>query len=124
MTGLILEAALLFSMGMQIQTGYAVRYDPNVMERVAIVRGMEQQDCMVSSPVFDIGSWLYVYGKNTKQMLLCQVVDTSHPKDKPRHLQNNLIVELGYNNAIPICGGLNVPRRDCAVIVSQVSNVS
>ena len=110
---------LLVHAGTFSQSGYAPRYDPGVMERVAIIRHMPKVDCMISSPTLPLGTWLYVYGKNTKTVLLCRVTDVSAPKDKARHIRTKRIVELGYTAAIRLCGRKNLNNRpeQCPVTI-------
>lgn len=117
MTGAVIAAVI--ALGMQTHTGYAVHYSPNLMEQVSHNRGMEIVPCMISSPRYELNQWLYVYGHNTGKTLLCRTTDVSHPKDKPRHLEQNLLVELDYNSNWSICGSDKIRRIDCTVSVVE-----
>lgn len=90
------------------------------MEQVARNRGLEPSACMVSSPTQPIGSWLYVYGQNTGALRYCQVVDTSAPRDRARHLRTRRYVELSHEGALIFCGTTRGPVRECPVVVLVV----
>lgn len=79
---------------------YAVRYSPGVFERVAAHRGMQPAACMVAHPTAPIGAWLLVEGK---ARLRCQVVDTSQPKDRSRHIRLKRI-EVDPASGARLCG--------------------
>jgi hypothetical protein len=113
----ILLAVVLY--GGEMMGGYAPRYSPNVMERVARNRGMDVEGCMVSSPFYDIGTRVIVYGPNTDRALSCTVVDVSHPRDRARHIRTKRITELSYPAALALCGeqAIKDPPTKCPVIV-------
>jgi len=90
------------------------------MERVARTRHMSIVPCMVSSPVYSIGDWVYVEGVNTGKRLKCRITDVSAPKDKQRHIRMRLLTELGYANTLDICGSTNLPNRQCPVLVQRI----
>ncbi len=106
-------------MGFGSQSGYAARYAPGVMDRVAVNRGMPSVGCMISSPLYPIGEWVYVYGKVTGERLKCRITDTSAPKDKARHIRNRLFVELNYDSAYTICGSVTNSNKECPILISR-----
>jgi hypothetical protein len=101
------------------QRGFAPRYAPGVMERVARHRHMPIADCMISSPVLPLGTKVTVYGENTHRALECVVVDVSHPRDKARHIRTKRVIELGYASAEAICGKKHMrdPPIKCPVTI-------
>lgn len=109
----------LLSSGAVVQEGYGPRYSPGVMERVSRKRGLPIVDCMVSSPVYPIGTWVWVYGSNTGALEHCRVTDVSHPRDKARHLRTKRVAELGYNEAIRFCSRKHINHRpeQCPITV-------
>lgn len=116
MRGLVATAALALALG-QPQEGYAVRYAPGVMERVAADRDIAPQTCMVAwtqAIDADIGrAWLRIEGP--AGALDCLVVDLPHPRDRPALIKRGILVELGYDNRW-ICGARWTGRaRDCRV---------
>jgi hypothetical protein len=113
----ILLAVVLY--GGEMMSGFAPRYSPGVMERVARNRGMDVAGCMVSSPFYDIGTRVIVYGRNTDRALSCVVVDVSHPRDRARHIRTKRVVELGYPAALALCGRKHINHRpeQCPVVV-------
>jgi hypothetical protein len=113
----ILLAVVLY--GGEMMSGFAPRYSPNLMERVARNRGMDVAGCMVSSPFYDIGTRVIVYGPNTDRALSCVVVDVSHPRDRARHIRTKRITELSYPAALALCGRKHINHRpeQCPVVV-------
>jgi hypothetical protein len=113
----ILLAVVLY--GGEMMSGFAPRYSPGVMERVAARRGLEVAGCLVSSPVYDIGTRVIVYGPNTDRALSCTVVDVSAPKDRARHIRTRRITELSYPAALALCGRKHINHRpeQCPVVV-------
>lgn len=103
--------------------GYAPRYSPGVMERVADIRQMAHAECMVSSAYYPIGTEVYVWGKRTYTLRKCIVTDVSAPKDKARHRKTKRIIELGYTEALDICGKkyINSASKECPVIVIRLN---
>jgi hypothetical protein len=117
--GLIVQTALILSLGVTPATGYAVRYSPGVMERVADNRGIPHQPCMVAwtaAQDSDIGErWLTVAGPGGAAR--CLVVDLPHPRDRGALERRGILVELGYHSRW-ICGpGWSGRARDCPVRV-------
>jgi hypothetical protein len=99
------------------QVGYAPHYNPGVMERVADNRGLPRTACMVSSPVYPVGTRVLVYGVATKVLLACRVTDVSAPKDRVRHIRTRRVVELGFTEAVRLCGQTTEPPKKCPVVV-------
>lgn len=118
---LLVLAAL---MGWDVQEGYAPRYSKNLMEQVARNRDMPIVGCMISSPTLPLGSWAYVYGKRTHVLRYCRITDTSAPKDKQRHIRTKRIAELGYNEALSICGVeyINGSSKECPILLISEGN--
>jgi hypothetical protein len=106
-------------MGWSVQEGYAPRYAKGVMARVSINRGMPIVGCMISSPTLPLGSWVYVYGRRTRALRYCRITDVSAPKDRERHIRTRRIAELGYPEALSICGVeyINGSSIECPIIV-------
>lgn len=105
-------------MGIHTNHGYAARYNPGVMKRVAENRNLPVVSCMVSSPLYKIEDWVYVYGVKTGEKLRCRVTDTSAPQDKKRHLNHRLYAELNYDAAGKICGSVTNSNRECPIIIT------
>lgn len=77
--------------------------------------------CMVSSPRYDIGAWVYVWGVTTKVLRHCKVVDVSGPKDRERHLRTHREVEIAFENTVDLCGTTRGRVVDCPVIVIRIN---
>ncbi len=114
---LLILAAMI---GGDVTTGYAPHYRPGLMAEVAERRGIEQTACMVYSPVYPLGTRLWVYGERTGTLLRCTVVDVSHPRDKARHLRTKRVVELSYEVTRALCGTVKGMARECPVIVVKL----
>ena len=117
---ILIALALL---GGEAMDGYAPRYDKNVMERVAVHRDLPPVPCMVSSPNYDVGTWVYVWSATKKVLRHCRVTDVSHPRDRERHIRTKRIVELSYEMAIELCGQeyLHSRPEQCPVTVIRVN---
>lgn len=101
---------------------YAPHYRPGVMENVASNRGMEIVDCMVSSPIEPLGSWVYIHSLVTGYESWCRVTDTSAPQDRDRHIQKNRMIEFGWSITPQMCGITHVaqePPEACPVEVQH-----
>lgn len=103
-----------------IQSGYAPHYSPGLMARVARTRDMPPAACMVSSPVWPLGTQLWVYGERTQTLLPCTVVDVSAPKDRARHIRTKRVVELSYEVTKALCGSTKERVIDCPVTVVKL----
>ena len=112
--------SLVAFMGGEVQSGYAPHYSEGLMERLARSRDMASVPCMISSPVYRLGTWVYVYSPKTKALRYCRVTDTSHPKDRERHLKTKRVVELSYEVTTDLCGSTRQPVLDCPVIVIRL----
>jgi hypothetical protein len=97
--------------------GTAARYSPGLMERVAARRGMATNGCLISSAYYPIGTELWVFGRNTRALRLCTVVDVSHPRDMARHRRTKRLIEIAHEDAMSICGSVKSRPIDCPVIV-------
>jgi hypothetical protein len=105
--------------GGEVMSGYAPRYAKGVMERVSRNRDLPLVGCMVSSPYYEVGTRVIVYGSNTDRALSCRVTDVSAPKDRARHIRTRRVVELGFSEAQRLCGldHMADPPTKCPVIV-------
>ena len=103
--------------------GIAPHYAKGVMERVAEWRGLPADVCHVSSPVYPIGTPVYVYGLNTGVLRGCIVSDVSQPGHVARHIAKGYWAELGNNEARSICGksAMRDPPRSCPILVIRVN---
>lgn len=91
------------------------------MGKVAARRGIEPAACMVSSPRYPVGTWVYVWGVRTKVLRHCKVVDVSHPRDKARHLRTGREVEISFENTAQLCGSTKERPERCPIIVYRVN---
>jgi hypothetical protein len=98
-------------------TGFAARYAPGMMARVARNRHMAQATCMVASQFVGIGGWLTVTGLKTGAVRRCKVVDVPQPYDAKPLLRRGIVVELDHTSAKAICGSVREPPRQCPVRV-------
>lgn len=101
----------------ECQIGVAPHYSPGLMEKVADNRGLPRVACMVSSPIYPIGTRVMVYGVRTKTLLECRVTDISAPADRERHIRTRRVVELGFTEAVRLCGQTTEPPGKCPVVV-------
>ena len=124
MSRLLVELYILLALlGGEEMAGYAPRYAPGVMERVSRVRDLPPVECMVSSPYYAIGTWVWVWGKNTYSLHYCRVTDISAPRDRDRHIRTKRVIEVGYEEARRICGERHMRDRpeQCPVIVLRIN---
>jgi hypothetical protein len=103
--------------GWTVREASAPRYDPGVMQNVAIWRGLTPVPCMVSSPIVGISEWAFVYGKNTGALRYCKIVDTSEAIDRARHIRTKRFIEVSFENAVLFCGHTTERPESCPVIV-------
>jgi len=104
------------------------------MEQVARNRGMPQVDCMVSSPRYPLGTWVWVWGDNTGVLLRCRVTDESadtdtsgrgsSESDRERHKRLGWELELGNREARALCGlpAMREPPRGCPITVIRLED--
>ncbi len=90
------------------------------MARVARARDMQPQVCMVSSPIWPIGTRLWVYGEHTQVLLHCTVVDVSHPRDVKRHLRTRRLIELSYEVTEKLCKTTKGSSAECPVLIIKL----
>ena len=105
-------------------SGYAPRYSPGLMERVSRNRDLAPVECMVSSPVYPVDTWVWIWSKNRFTLHRCRVTDVSAAEDRARHLRTQRVAELGYEEARRICGEEHLQDRpeQCPIIVIRVNN--
>ena len=118
--GLIRLYILLALCGGSVYEGHAPHYARNLMDRVAARRDLAPAPCMVSSPRYAIGSFVYVYGKQTGALRHCKVVDVSADADRARHIRTGREVELDYAVTAAICGTTRGSVAECGVIVIRL----
>ena len=99
------------------QEAYAPHYSKGLMAKVAARRDMQPQACMISSAQFEIGTWLWVFGKRTGALLHCQVVDVSASRDRARHLRTKRLIELSYEVTVALCGTTKGSSAECPVLI-------
>ena len=124
MSRLLVELYIALALlGGEEMSGYAPRYAPGVMERVSRVRDLPPVECMVSSPYYTVGTMVWVWGKNTHALERCRVTDVSHPRDRERHIRTKRIIEVGYQEALRICGAEHMRDRpeQCPVTVIRIN---
>lgn len=90
------------------------------MDQVSRNRDMPPVACMVSSPVYPLGDWLWVYGQRTDRLLHCRVTDVSHPKHRQGHINRRIWVELSYENTQALCGTTRGSVKECPVLVVKL----
>ncbi len=100
-----------------VETGYAPHYSPGVMDRVAANRGMPPAACMVSSPVYPLGTMLWVWGERTQTLLHCRVTDVSQPRHRKGHIARRIWVELDFAVTEALCGSTRERVTSCPVVV-------
>jgi hypothetical protein len=93
------KAALILALGVWHE-GWAVRYDPGGMERVAGKRGMSIVPCMVAHHSLPLGTWVEVEGPAGKAK--ARVTDVSQPWDAERHKRLKRM-EFSYRCSLAIC---------------------
>ena len=102
------------------QDGYAARYAPGVMAKVAKVRGIASADCMValtSARTITGRQWIWVLGRRTQALRRCKVVDLPQDNDREVLKQRGIVVELDHDSARAICGSVVDPPSQCPVRV-------
>ena len=120
------------TIGAVIHSGYAPHYSPGLMARVARNRDLSVVSCMVSSPRYPVGTWVYVVSLKTQTYEYCRVTDVSNPtrtckqnllrceSDRERHLRTKREVELSYEAALRICGRAAIRDRPEACPITVV----
>lgn len=101
--------------------GFAPRYSPQLMARVAERRGMAVQGCLISSAYYPLGTHLWVWGVKTKRLKDCTVVDVSADKDRARHRRTKRLIEIAHEDAQELCGSTKSRPTDCPVITFLVN---
>lgn len=128
-SGLVVKLAIILSVGAASTNwdrGFAAHYSPGLMARVANNRNLPIVPCMISSPVYEIGTWVYVEGINTGKRLYCRVTDVSNPasvdgkeSDRDRHIRMALLAELAFENTLDICGSTTLANRECPILIGR-----
>lgn len=97
----------------------AARYDPGVMEGVAIYRGLAWTGCGMAYDGPPLGTMVRVEGVRTGVARTCQVVDVSETIDLARHVKARQ-VELDDRAARAVCGRryYRSRPRECPVRVT------
>jgi hypothetical protein len=97
--------------------GYAARYGAGKMARVATVRGIPHERCMIAATRERIGTWVRVEGVRTGTVVDCIVVDVVADKDRREVERRGIVVELDHAWAVPVCGSARERPERCPVIV-------
>lgn len=115
----IILVALFLTQNVTPYKGYAVHYSPGLMERVANKRGLEQAECMISSPLTnDIGAIIIV--ESEWGTMACQVTDVSQPRHRKAQLRTKTYVEFNFEAAKKMCNITKVaekPRTACPITI-------
>lgn len=126
-TGMVANAALILALGIgpapsrsTDYVGYAVRYAPHVMSRVARNRGITWQPHMAAYTYArgeDMGHlWLHIVGPAGEADFL--VVDLPQPRDRAGLIRRGVIAELDYQSGFLICGkGWTGKATECKIKV-------
>lgn len=90
------------------------------MERVAVVRGIAWESCMVAwtyAEDADMGRrWVVVEGVLTGVRKSCKVVDLPQPFDREALDRRGVALELDWHSGIAICGeGWRGAARECPI---------
>lgn len=115
-----LALVLALGVGGARQEGYAARYAPGVMARVARVRGIASASCMValtSARRITGRQWVLVIGRRTGAARWCKVVDLPRDGDRQALEQRRIVVELDEESARSVCGSVVDPPKACPVRV-------
>jgi len=115
-----LALVLALGIGGMHEEGYAARYAPGVMGRVARVRGTAPADCMValtSARRITGRQWVLVVGRRTGVARWCKVVDLPRDEDRQALEERGIIVELDQESARAVCGSVVDPPKACPVWV-------
>jgi hypothetical protein len=99
-----------------VEIGFVPHYRLHLMRAVAERRDVVQTACMVASPRYSIGDWVWLYRIQTGKLLHCQVVDVSAPQDRRRHHRTRRVVELSYEVTCVICGSTLERADRCPVV--------
>jgi hypothetical protein len=100
-----------------VQESYAPHYAPGLMAKVSRNRDMPPVACMISSAQYEIGDWLWIYGKRTETLLHCRVTDVSHPTHRQGHIDRRRLVELSYEVTRALCGTTKGSSIECPVLI-------
>lgn len=112
---------ILIGLGLGVvQEGWAPHYSKGLMQAVAARRDITPVPCMVSSPVYAVGDWVYVWGRRTGVLRHCKIVDVLHPRDRARHIRTRRWVEISYEVTVALCGSTKGRPTDCPVIVFKL----
>jgi hypothetical protein len=101
--------------------GYAAHYRKNLMEQVAIRRGLPPGSHYVASPHDAIGQRLEVCRARRCERVV--VADVPHPRDRDRIIRRGIVTELSWPLAQRLCGLQYVgqePPSACPVTVRRL----
>lgn len=102
------------------QEGLAVRYAKGKMERVATVRGIVWEPCMVAwtyAKDEDMGQrWIVVEGVKTGVRKSCLVIDIPQPFDRAALIRRGIAIEMDYFSSREVCGASwQGAARECPI---------
>jgi hypothetical protein len=117
----LIQLYILVALGLgQAMEGYAPRYAPGLMQRVAARRGIEPAGRIaVSSAYYPLGTELWVWGVNTHVLRRAVIVDVSAQRDMARHRRTKRLIEIAHEDALALCGNMGRPT-ECPVIVFRL----
>lgn len=95
--------------------GYAARHTK--LERVARLRGMDDQGVLFASPIAPLGTRLCVTSQKATTWLCGRVVDVPKPEHRAWQIRTGRIVEVQPAVARLLCSDPTGPPRDCPVTV-------
>ena len=108
-----------------LTSGFAAHYSDGIMESVAVNRGMQQTQCMISYTWPNsamLGQWVQVESLVNGAWLSCLVVDMPMAEHYHSILGRGIVIELGMPAARLICSIQTYgqePPRACPVNVYQ-----
>ena len=108
----------------QQHSGFAAHYRPGLMDQVARRRGLPKVPCMIASPHYVVGTWVYVKSRKNGRTLRCRVTDVPQPYHRARLNKLNIVVELDFKSATILCNikrPSQEPPRACPVVITWVS---
>jgi len=128
----VAKAVLVWALGAGGDLRFAVRYDPDLMESMALKRGIPIERCLFAHPTLPIGTRARILGLRTGHAELCTQADTSQDRDttgrnsgesdRARHIRLKRI-ELGYDESFRICGARwQGAAKECPVRVWVIPN--
>lgn len=101
---MLIRIILATSIAVQMYSGYAAHYRPELMQEVSYNRSMPVVDCMIASPYESLGTWLIVRSRYNGAWSWCRVTDIAHPDDRQTIIDRGIVAELSFEQAQRMCG--------------------